>query len=98
MSRSAFVASVALAIAANAGAQQRITVDEAWNMELVGRQDLQARSVYQPVVKEQNGRWILYVGHHVGMEKKPKPNNSVTGAAGLHGRSALDVSDPRARR
>ena len=98
MSRSAFVASVALAIAANAGAQQRITVDEAWNMELVGRQDLQARSAYQPVVKEQNGRWILYVGHHGGTEKTPKPINSVTGAAEFNGTSVLDVTDPRAPR
>jgi hypothetical protein len=26
---------------------------------------------YQPLVREQNGRWILYVGHHGGTEKLP---------------------------
>src|SRR5947199_3228349 len=98
MSRSAFVASVALAIAANAGAQQRITVDEAWNMELVGRQDLQARSAYQPLVREQNGRWILYVGHHGGIRSAPKPTNALTGNPEFNGTSILDVTDPRAPR
>src|SRR5947199_7610525 len=98
MSRSAFLASVAFAIAANAGAQQLIMVDEAWNMELVGRQDLQARSEYQPVVKEQNGRWILYVGHHGGTEREPKPQNAVTGAREFNGTSVVDVTDPHAPR
>src|SRR5947209_6293749 len=52
---------------------------EARNMELVGSHDLQARSAYQPVVREQNGRWILYVGHHGGTEKVAKPVNALTG-------------------
>jgi hypothetical protein len=34
------------------------------DMVLVGYHDLQARSAYQPVVREQNGRWIAYIGHH----------------------------------
>jgi hypothetical protein len=72
--------------------------DEALNMELVGRHDLQARSAYQPVVREQNGRWILYVGHHGGTEKVPKPVNALTGAAEFNGTSVLDVTDPRAPR
>jgi hypothetical protein len=38
---------------------------EARDMALVGYHDLQARSAYQPLVREQNGRWIAYIGHHV---------------------------------
>src|SRR5437899_12310528 len=67
-------------------------------MALVGRHDLQARSAYQPVVREQNGRWILYVGHHGGTEKAPQPVNSLTGAPEFNGTSVLDVTDPRAPR
>src|SRR3989442_8331579 len=36
------------------------------NMALLGHHDLQGRSAYQPVIHEQNGRWIAYVGHHGG--------------------------------
>src|SRR2546422_5002981 len=36
------------------------------NMALLGHHDLQGRSAYQPVIHEQNGRWIGYVGHHGG--------------------------------
>jgi len=88
---------IATATATGVWAQQP-NVDEAWNLALVGRHDLQARSAYQPVVKEQNGRWILYVGHHGGTEKTPKPVNSVTGTAEFNGTSVLDVTDPRAPR
>src|SRR5262249_43816869 len=95
-SASCLAALVALALAP-AFAQQPAG-DEARNMELVGRHDLQARSAYQPVVKEQNGRWILYVGHHGGTERVPKPVNAVTGNAEFNGTSILDVTDPRAPR
>ena len=77
---------------------QQPAVDEASNMELIGRHDLQARSAYQPVVKEQNGRWILYVGHHGGTEKTPKPLNTLNNAPEFNGTSVLDVTDPRAPR
>jgi hypothetical protein len=69
---------------------------EAKDMALVGFNDLQARSAYQPLVREQNGRWILYVGHHGGTEKAPKPVNTPTGAAEFNGTSIVDVTDPRA--
>src|SRR3989442_7823326 len=36
------------------------------NMTLLGHHDLQGRSAYQPVIHEQDGRWIAYVGHHGG--------------------------------
>src|SRR5439155_20298151 len=40
------------------------------NMALLGHHDLQGRSAYQPVLHEQNGRWIAYVGHHGGRARK----------------------------
>ena len=67
-------------------------------MVLLGSHDLQARSAYQPLVREQNGRWILYVGHHGGTESVPKPVNALTGAAEFNGTSIVDVTDPRAPR
>src|SRR5262249_38505231 len=69
---------------------------EAKGMALLGFHDLQARSAYQPLIREQNGRWILYVGHHGGTDKAPKPVNVLTGAADFNGTSILDVTDPRA--
>lgn len=71
---------------------------EAKDMALVGWNDLQARSAYQPLVREQNGRWILYVGHHGGTERVPKPVNALTGNAEFNGTSVVDVTDPRAPR
>ena len=41
------------------------------NMALVGHDDLQARSAYQPVIHQQGGRWIAYVGHHGGKAMNP---------------------------
>ncbi len=60
------------------------------NMELVGYNDLQARSAYQPLVHKQGERWIAYVGHHGG--KSPNP---LTGNAEDNGTSIIDVTDPR---
>jgi hypothetical protein len=63
------------------------------NMELVGFNDLSARSAYQPVVHRQGDRWIAYVGHHGGRTVNP-----LTGAAEDNGTSILDVTDPKAPR
>jgi hypothetical protein len=71
---------------------------EAKDMALVGYHDLQARSAYQPVVREQNGRWIAYIGHHGGTERVAKPVNALTGKPEFNGTSVLDVTDPRAPR
>jgi hypothetical protein len=60
------------------------------NMALLGHQDLQARSAYQPVIHEQNGRWIAYVGHHGG-----RAVNSLTGREEDSGTSIVEVTDPR---
>ena len=65
------------------------------DMALVGSHDLQARSAYQPVIHNQGGRWIAYIGHHGGTPDVPKPVNSLTGAAEFNGTSIIDVTDPR---
>jgi hypothetical protein len=80
------------------GAPKIGDASEAKDMALVGFHDLQARSAYQPLVREQNGRWILYVGHHGGTESAPKPFNPLTGSPEFNGTSILDVTDPRAPR
>src|SRR5438105_15630274 len=87
----------ALALAACAAPMQQPvgSAPESRNMELVGYHDLQARSAYQPLVREQNGRWIAYIGHHGGIEKAPKPVNTLTGQPEFNGTSILDVTDPR---
>ena len=63
---------------------------EASNMQLVGHNDLQARSAYQPVILQQGARWIAYVGHHGGMQLNP-----LTGQKENNGTSIVDVTDPR---
>ena len=65
------------------------------NMALVGYNDLQGRSAYQPLVHEQNGRWIAYIGHHGGTPAVPKPVNPLTGQAEFNGTSIIDVTDPK---
>jgi hypothetical protein len=60
------------------------------NMTLLGFDDLQARSAYQPTVHEQNGRWLAYVGHHGG-----RTRNALTGRDEDNGTSIIDVTDPR---
>jgi hypothetical protein len=63
---------------------------EAHNMQLVGHHDMQARSIYQPVIKQQGSRWIAYVGHHGGVNLNP-----LTGQKENNGTSIVDVTDPR---
>src|SRR5262252_6296265 len=100
LQRLSVIAPMALAVAAASvlAAPKLGDPPEARDMALLGFHDLQARSAYQPVVKEQNGRWILYVGHHGGTERVPKPLNSLTGNAEFNGTSVLDVTDPHAPR
>jgi hypothetical protein len=61
----------------------------AWNMELVGFNDLQGRSCYQPLVVHQHGREIAYCGHHAGTGFNP-----LTGQVESNGTSLVDVTDP----
>ena len=67
---------------------------EARNMRLVGMNDLQARSAYQPTIHRQGDRYIAYIGHHGGTPDVPKPINRMTGQAEFNGTSILDVTDP----
>jgi hypothetical protein len=69
---------------------------EASNMRLVGYNDLQARSGYQPTIHHQGDRWIAYVGHHGGTDEIPAPVNPQTGKAEPNGTSIVDVTDPKA--
>jgi hypothetical protein len=60
------------------------------NMQLVGLNDLQARSAYQPIIHHHpDGRWIAYVGHHGGSALNP-----MTGVVEPNGTSIVDVTDP----
>ena len=68
---------------------------EALNMRLVGHNDLQARTAYQPTIFKQGGRYIAYVGHHGGSKETPAPRNAITGQDELNGTSILDVTDPK---
>ena len=62
---------------------------EAHDMELVGHDDLQGRSAYQPTIHTQRGRVIAYVGHHGGRARNP-----LTGGDEDNGTSIVDVTDP----
>jgi hypothetical protein len=68
---------------------------QAKNMRLVGFNDLQARSAYQPIIQKQGDRYIAYIGHHGGTESVPKPLNPLTKQAEFNGTSIVDVSDPK---
>src|SRR5262249_60687612 len=72
---------------------------ESLNMELVGTNDLQARSTYQPIVQRQGNRWILYGGHHAlgtnPVTGGPLPSfNPLTGRDEPNGTSIVDVTHP----
>jgi len=75
------------------------------NMRLVGTNDLQARSTYQPTLhKYPHNRYILFAGHHA-LAKQGEgllPNgqllpsfNPLTGKNELNGTSIVDVTNPR---
>ena len=61
--------------AGGAYAQQQVigAPPEASNMRLVGANDLQARSAYQPTIHHQGDRWIAYIGYHGGTDDIPAP-------------------------
>jgi len=76
-----------------AAAQKIGAPPEASNMKLVGYNDLQARSAYQPTIHHQGDRWIAYIGHHGGTDAIPDPINPMTGKAEPNGTSIVDVTD-----
>jgi hypothetical protein len=91
---SGMIATAALAPPAAAQSQKVGDPPEAMNMRLVGYNDLQARSAYQPTIARQGNRYIAYIGHHGGTPDVPKPINKLTGQAEFNGTSILDVTDP----
>jgi hypothetical protein len=66
---------------------------EAKNMRLVGFNDLQARSAYQPTIHKQGDRYIAYIGHH-GASYDGKLVNPINGTPEFNGTSIVDVTDP----
>ena len=81
------IIAIAIALGAGAAAQQKA---EQRDMGLVGYNDLQARSAYQPVVQKQGERWIVYIGHHGGVQPNP-----LTGAMETNGTSIVDATNPK---
>ena len=55
------LAAIALAWRPGVAAQQKASAEKS-NMELVGYNDLQGRSSYQPLVHKQGDRFIAYIG------------------------------------
>jgi hypothetical protein len=96
MIRTSCVVSLLLVAAAPALAQQQKIGEppEASNMRLVGYNDLQERSAYQPIIQRQGDRYIAYIGHHGGTTEVPKPVNKLTGQPEFNGTSIIDVTDP----
>ena len=80
---------MAVLFAADANAQESNKARSS-NMELIGYNDLQARSAYQPVIEKQGARWIAYIGHHAGVQP-----NALTGQDESNGTSVVDVTDPK---
>ncbi len=66
----------------------------AHNMRLVGMNDLQGRSAYQPVIQHQvvggRDKYIAYIGHHNGTALNP-----LTGIVETNGVSIVDVTNPK---
>src|SRR5713226_5348621 len=84
------------------GTSSVLADDEAGHkdMKLVGFNDLQARSTYQPWVQKQGNRYILYAGHHAlgtnPVTGLPLPSfNPLTGKNEPNGTSIVDVTDPK---
>jgi hypothetical protein len=96
--RSLACVAVSLVLTAAVPSASAQSAPESKDMALVGFNDLQARSAYQPTIQQQGGRWIAYIGHHGGTKEVPKPINPLTGQAEFNGTSIIDVTDPRAPR
>src|SRR5438132_919245 len=70
------------------------------DLRLVGTNDLQARSSYQPTVhRYSNNRWVIFVGHHAlgtnPVTGDPLPSfNPLTGQNEENATSIVDVTDP----
>src|SRR5262245_59866485 len=89
----AATALAALTSATSAWAQKIGDPAEARNMRLVGFNDLQARSAYQPTNHKQGDRYIAYIGDH-GASYVAKPVNGINGQPEFNGTSIVDFTDP----
>ena len=75
------------------------------DVKLVGFNDLQNRSTYQPTLHKQGGRYIIYAGHHTlgapGEGQAPRGTpalpsfNPLTGKNEENGTAIVDVTDAR---
>ena len=83
------VLGAAIAVPSASWAQGSTGPVDKHNMRLVGYNDLQARSSYQPIVQNQAGKFIAYVGHHGGSALNP-----LTGQIEPNGTSIIDVTNP----
>jgi hypothetical protein len=91
MTQSLAVLIVSLILTSCASMAQRTgSAPEAKDMALVGFNDLQNRSAYQPVIHHQGDRFIAYIGHHGGQAMNP-----LTGRMEANGTSVVDITDPR---
>ncbi len=88
----ALLLAACLVLAAGAPAAEALGKAQAKGLKLLGIDDLQARSAYQPTIHHHvaSNRWIAYVGHHGGnafnpLTRKDEPN----------GTSIVDVTDPK---
>ena len=99
----AFALLIGMGFASGARADDAQTASSL-NMRLVGTNDLQARSTYQPTLhKYPHNRYILFAGHHA-LAKQGEgllPNgqllpsfNPLTGKNELNGTSIVDVTNP----
>ena len=66
---SLFIAIACIASLSSAALAQ--SKPEAKDMALLGYNDLQARSAYQPTIHLQAGRWIAYIGTMAAPRKSP---------------------------
>ncbi len=62
--------------------------ESAWNMKVEGFDDNQGRPIYQPLIVNQDGREILYLGNLTGSLLNP-----LTGKVESNGTSIIDVTD-----
>jgi len=98
---SAALSTAALLLALPAAAQTRPQAPkigdppEALNVRLVGHNDLQGRTAYQPTIVQQGTRYLAYIGHHGGSGDFSQPHNPLTGQNELNGTSIVDVTDPK---
>src|SRR5262245_53732883 len=73
-------------LTAHAASQKLANANEHKDMQLVGFNDLQGRSAYQPTIhRYANGRYVAFVGHHGGTSPT---------VGGSNGTSIVDVTDP----